>query len=89
MRLKLLNVLLVSTIVCGCSLLGPDYKKPNVDIPSNWNSGHSNTTESGILMSDTAWWEQFHDPQLNKMIHEALVNNNNSSACEISISMDS
>ena len=77
MRLKLLNVLLVSTIICGCSLLGPDYKKPNVDTPSNWNSGHSNTTESGILMSDTAWWEQFHDPQLNKMIHEALVNNNN------------
>ena len=77
MKLKLLNVLLVSGIVSGCGLLGPDYKKPDIDTPSNWNSGHSNVNESSPLMSDIAWWEQFKNPELNEMIHQALLNNNN------------
>ncbi len=77
MRLKLLNIVLLAGILSGCGLLGPDYKEPNINEPSDWNSGKSNISESGVLMSDTAWWEQFDDPQLNEMIHQALVNNNN------------
>ena len=76
-RFRHLNIAIIAALISGCGLLGPNYKKPNVGAPSDWNSGKSNTAESATLMSDTAWWTQFNDPVLNQMIVEALANNNN------------
>ncbi len=74
-RLQWLYLTMTVFAISGCSLLGPDYVKPNINTPSDWSSANSNTNESGI--SDTAWWHQFNDPVLNDMIHQALMNNNN------------
>ena len=75
--LKMMSICLpIIILMTGCSIFGPKYTKPDVKPPQDWNSGKSNTQESGSLMSDTAWWKQFNDPDLNNMIETALKNNN-------------
>lgn len=78
MKLKHIFITLSLTGVAGCSLLGPDYTRPNVDAPNKFtHQGNQAILESSSLMSDTAWWQQFNDPTLNEMIDIALKNNNN------------
>ena len=54
----------------GCTV-GPDYIRPDVDIPDDWR--YSIEDASGTVNS--LWWEQFDDPVLDALINEALVNN--------------
>jgi multidrug efflux system outer membrane protein len=54
----------------GCTV-GPDYVKPDVDIPDDWR--YSIEDASGTV--NARWWEQFDDPVLDALINEALVNN--------------
>lgn len=54
----------------GCTV-GPDYVRPDVDIPDDWRYGIEDA--SGTV--NVRWWEQFDDPVLDALINEALVNN--------------
>ena len=54
----------------GCTV-GPDYVRPDVDIPDDWRYGIEDA--SGTV--NARWWEQFDDPVLDALINEALVNN--------------
>jgi outer membrane protein, multidrug efflux system len=54
----------------GC-LVGPDYRRPALDMPRDWRFGEKEARE----LADTAWWEQFHDPVLNDLIAAALREN--------------
>lgn len=78
MRIKHISLFCIPIALIGCALLGPDYKKPNVDTPDSWQTKSKNTAsvESSINLSDTSWWNRFNDPQLNTLIEEALANNN-------------
>ncbi|MCC2625382.1 MAG: hypothetical protein K0R14_1255 [Burkholderiales bacterium] len=69
----------LGTLIAGCSLLGPDYKQPNVDTPQNWahNTHNGNLGSPQQNFSDTSWWKKFNDPVLDNMIEQALKNNNN------------
>jgi NodT family efflux transporter outer membrane factor (OMF) lipoprotein len=64
----------------ACSLFGPEYKKPTIDTPANWNNEsmpENKVKISGENISDTAWWTKFNDPVLNQLIIDALAHNNN------------
>ena len=74
---KIVQILIICLAISGCSLFGPNYVQPDVKSEANWSSGTSNTNESSTVMADTAWWKQFNDPVLNRMIEQALNNNNN------------
>jgi len=54
----------------GC-MLGPDYKRPAVDVPNTWRFQE----KEAIDLANTAWWEQFRDPVLNGLIQVALKEN--------------
>jgi multidrug efflux system outer membrane protein len=54
----------------GC-LIGPNYSRPNVDIPKAYRFAEVPPNEA----ADTAWWEQFQDPVLNELITTALQEN--------------
>ena len=49
--------------ISGC-MIGPDYKRPAVDVPQNWRFQEQEMRE----VADTRWWEQFNDPALNDLI---------------------
>src|SRR6266446_5789708 len=52
-------------------MVGPDYKRPEVDVPAAWRLG---ATETGEI-SNIAWWDQFQDPVLSSLVRTALANN--------------
>ncbi len=66
-----LTLLAVAIGLSGCFTIGPDYEKPQIDIPQQWRFSIENTKDTANL----AWWEQLQDPVLNKLIEQALLNN--------------
>src|SRR5262252_6727230 len=54
----------------GCTV-GPDYHRPDIDVPAAWRLG---STEAERI-SNVAWWDQFQDPVLSDLVRTALANN--------------
>lgn len=69
------NLLPVLALVwlSGCAI-GPDYKRPNVDMPDNWPSNSMTSANPDIALYQD-WWVAFRDPVLDQMIESALQNN--------------
>src|SRR5215831_5424774 len=63
-------LLLVAAALSGC-MVGPDYRRPDVDVPTAWRLG---TTEANEI-SNVAWWDRFQDPVLSNLVRTALANN--------------
>src|SRR5450830_512448 len=68
-------VALSAAVLAGCAA-GPDYRKPDVDMPVTWQldapwrqSTPSDTQAKG------AWWERFGDAKLNALQEQALDGN--------------
>ncbi|WP_310599396.1 efflux transporter outer membrane subunit [Desulfobulbus sp.] len=56
--------------VAGCTV-GPDYKRPTVDVPVDWRLPEHEARQ----LADTDWWRQFNDPVLDQLIATALQEN--------------
>ena len=56
--------------LCGCAV-GPDYRRPAVEVPAAWRLGPTEAAE----ISNADWWDQFHDPVLSDLVKTALQNN--------------
>jgi len=52
-------------------MLGPDYNRPDVDVPESWRL----TLEKATAVANVPWWEQFQDPILNQYVQTALEKN--------------
>jgi multidrug efflux system outer membrane protein len=63
-------ILLVVVLLAGCAV-GPDYKRPAVDVPQTWRFEDKEAKN----LANTAWWQQFDDPVLNELIQIALQEN--------------
>ncbi len=61
----------------GCASLsvGPDYKVPELAMPGGWSISLSKEGQSTKDASQNfvRWWRQLRDPQLDKLIDEALA----------------
>src|SRR6266705_1763856 len=64
-------VALVLAAPLSACMVGPDYRRPEVDVPVAWRLG---AVEAGEI-SNIAWWEQFQDPVLSSLVRTALENN--------------
>src|SRR5512136_3176513 len=69
-EMKKAIILLVVVLLAGCAV-GPDYKRPAVDVPQNFRFEEKEAKD----LANTAWWEQFNDPVLNDLIQIALQEN--------------
>jgi multidrug efflux system outer membrane protein len=56
--------------LAGC-MLGPNYVRPHVAVPAAYRF----PPQEAARTIDTAWWRQFDDPVLDKLIAEALAHN--------------
>jgi multidrug efflux system outer membrane protein len=65
------SYLIVLLTLVNCSLFTPEYKKPNINIPKSWNINESINNN----LNSTAWWKNFNDNNLNKLIDIALNQN--------------
>lgn len=66
--------LTLSLLMIGCAV-GPDYKKPVLDTPSTFRSSTETNTTEDKKLDEEAWWLNFNDPSLNKLVEQALNNN--------------
>jgi outer membrane protein TolC len=61
--------------VAGCTV-GPDYTRPEVDMPDTWNQARSQEgTESQDPNEWVRWWAGLDDPVLDALIERALEAN--------------
>jgi len=61
---------LLALPLCACTV-GPDYRRPDIDVPAAWRLGASEADE----ISNIAWWDQFDDPILSNLVRAALASN--------------
>ena len=69
-----ISALLIALGSSGCAV-GPDYRRPEVATPPAYAEAAS-SVRTAISSSDadmSAWWTQFNDPTLNRLIDRALV----------------
>jgi multidrug efflux system outer membrane protein len=57
-------------LLSGCAI-GPDYKRPAVDAPGAFRFEIHEARDT----ANTAWWQQFSDPELDRLIAIALAEN--------------
>jgi len=70
-RLLLMAVVMLGTLfVAGCAM-GPDYERPESDMPESFMQ----PDDGGTSIANLNWWELFEDEQLNTMIKIALEQN--------------
>lgn len=69
---KVLVISLLSVFLTACTV-GPDFEKPNLPVQDNFQSieGYE-VSESAALIS---WQQAYQDPQLQKLIEQALAQN--------------
>jgi multidrug efflux system outer membrane protein len=54
----------------GC-MVGPDYRRPEIDTPAAWRIEYPKAAD----VANLKWWEQFGDPALNSLVETALKDN--------------
>ena len=82
-----LSALVLSVLVSSGCAVGPNYKRPTVNVPVTYRDASTEaTTTSGQIPSGTAqqtaaslgdekWWDVFQDEELRNLIRTALKNN--------------
>jgi multidrug efflux system outer membrane protein len=70
--------LLLSGLACvvGCKV-GPNYKPPEMEMPTEWIHGSANAYSVIPDANNAGWWKIFADEDLDKLIRRAVENNRN------------
>jgi multidrug efflux system outer membrane protein len=73
---RVITVCVVMLLTSGCAV-GPNYKRPLVDVPATYRGAIPQAREQSAVESlgDQKWWEVFQDKQLQELIHAALQQN--------------
>lgn len=73
--LKILISLLTLLIAAGCTKLGPDYQRPELQLPSTWSNQDTDLFKRPSEQESRAWWTFFNDPVLDELIETAYKEN--------------
>ena len=69
-------MILVVGLVSGCTKVGPDYKRPPVEVNQNWLETKDPRLQ-GSYQDYRTWWKAFNDPTLDRLIETAYRENLN------------
>jgi multidrug efflux system outer membrane protein len=81
MRAAFATSIFVCALFLGGCTVGPNYKRPNTDVPTGYRTlppaepASAPTTASTQSLGEQKWWEVFQDDQLQKLIRAALQQN--------------
>lgn len=72
-----LKALTISTvlILAGCTSLAPEYQRPESPVPQQFSASRNTLVPVSTGFQDTGWRTFFSDPQVKRLIDEALLNN--------------
>ncbi len=71
---KIIICLCAAPLLTGCVAVGPDYKEPQMALPTTWDSSAADAG-SQDEESLAVWWKKLNDPVLNNLIDMAVANN--------------
>jgi multidrug efflux system outer membrane protein len=73
---RLIALSLAMLLLSGCAV-GPNYKRPSVNVPGTYRGAapQETTQPAPESLGDQKWWEVFEDQQLQDLIHTALQRN--------------
>ncbi|WP_418125705.1 efflux transporter outer membrane subunit [Variovorax sp. 160MFSha2.1] len=76
--LSLASVAIAVLALGGCTLFQPEQRAQRpFDIPPRWQQSASPATTGAAVALSANWWTAFDDPQLDRLIDNALRTNNN------------
>ena len=67
-------LLAVAVLVSGCAV-GPNYKRPTVNLPTDYRGSMAPKTAAAPSLGNENWWQVYEDPVLVQLIHTALQQN--------------
>ena len=70
---RLALLLALTTALGGCVVVGPDYHKPSLSLPTKWGSGAASNPSKPPELSQ--WWRRLGDPMLDELVDEAVAGN--------------
>src|SRR5215468_6805466 len=62
-----------SLLLAGCAV-GPNYRRPQAAVPTQWTVAPTRGTETKSPETDE-WWASFQDPQLNSLVERSASGN--------------
>ena len=71
---RIFGLLIVTLVIGGCAMVGPDYVKPKTQEPQEWLESGDPKIESQDA-DFSKWWAVFNDPVLNELIQAAYQQN--------------
>jgi outer membrane protein TolC len=75
-------LLVLLAVVTACSV-GPDYRRPAVDVPVSYKErGTWKVAEPRDDLARGPWWERYGDPTLSRLEEQAVDANQNLVAAE-------
>jgi outer membrane protein, multidrug efflux system len=69
--MKHASVALLFLALSGCSLVGPDYKRPDLGLPASF----AEPAAGGDLAVPAQWWSLYGDPKLDELVRAGLERN--------------
>ncbi len=66
--------ILLAVLAAGCTV-GPDYVPDDLPVPSEWNEAQASADREMAAAALAVWWAQFHDPLLDRLIGDAISDN--------------
>lgn len=69
------TAVLAAVILIGCAPVGPDFVRPEAEVPVDW----AQPTDAGLQTTPlelVEWWKIFDDPILDELVEAARRNNN-------------
>jgi multidrug efflux system outer membrane protein len=77
LRLRMTKLFAMTLILLSGCMIGPNYKKPSIDIPNTYRGGTKEEIVSSQLDSfgQQQWWKVFQDSKLQDLVRMALQQN--------------
>ncbi len=76
LEIPLLAVIAVGALGAGACAVGPRYAQPKVDVPESYKEAQGwKVAEPAETLPRGAWWQVFHDPELNALEEKVSVSN--------------
>ncbi len=73
--LRTLALAVSATLLASCTV-GPDYQRPEVPLPAQYQSQPAGQQKNAFRSADfAAWWRSFNDPLLSQFVSDALAQN--------------
>jgi multidrug efflux system outer membrane protein len=60
-------------LLTGCTVVGPDYRRPEISLPASYPEPTDPGASANAVPAD--WWVLYRDPRLNGLVEAGLVRN--------------